>query len=167
LAGVQKNPSRYNPLGKPVNVTGRRDVVLKRMEDLGIISSRQRQALRANPASVVKPGQAPQYLAHVRNKLIERYGAEIVEQGGLEVTAALDLNLQKQAEQALRDGVKRISPEMQGALISLDIATGDVLAAVGGTDGQAVLTVLLPGIHPSPLIYAAALSRAHCRQSLE
>jgi 1A family penicillin-binding protein len=165
LAGVQKNPSRYNPLGKPVHVTGRRDVVLKRMEDLGIISSRQRQALRANPASVVKPGQAPQYLAHVRNKLIERYGADIVEQGGLEVTAALDLNLQKLAEQALRDGVRRISPELQGGLISLDIATGDVLAAVGGTDitqagfNRAFAAKRQPGSSVKPLIYAAALEQ--------
>ena len=95
LAGVQKNPSRYNPLGKPAHVTGRRDMVLKRMVDLNMITPRQRKTLRAHPPSVVKPGQAPQYLAHIRSKLIERYGAEIIEQGGLEVTAALDLNLQK------------------------------------------------------------------------
>lgn len=163
LAGVQKNPSRYNPLGKPVNVTGRRDIVLKRMVDLSMISPRQRQELRANPASVVKPGQAPQYLAHIRNKLIERYGADVIEQGGLEVTAALDLNLQKQAEQALREGVKRISPELQGALVCLDPATGDVLAAVGGVDvaqsgfNRAFFAKRQPGSAIKPLLYAAAL----------
>ena len=165
LAGVQKNPSRYNPLGKPVNVTGRRDVVLKRMEDLGMISSLQRQTLRANPPPVVKPGQAPQYLAHVRTKLIERYGAEITEQGGLEVTAALDLNLQKQAEQALSEGVKRVNPQMQGALICLDAVTGDVLAAVGGVDitqsayNRAFFAKRQPGSSIKPLIYAAALEK--------
>lgn len=165
LAGVQKNPSRYNPLGKAVNVTGRRDIVLKRMEDLGMISSRQRQQLRAHPPAVTKPGQAPQYLAHVRNKLIERYGADVVEQGGLEVTAALDLNLQKQAEQALRDGVRRISPGLQGALICLDPATGDVLAAVGGADvtqsgyNRAFAAKRQPGSSIKPLIYAAALEK--------
>ena len=165
LAGVQKNPSRYNPLGKPANVTGRRDVVIKRMEDLNMITSRQKQQLRANPPSVVKPGQAPQYLAHVRNKLIERYGAEITDLGGLEVTAALDLNLQKEAEQALRDGVKHISPNLQGALICLDPNTGDVLAAVGGVDitqsgyNRAFLAKRQPGSAIKPLIYAAALEK--------
>ena len=165
LAGVQKNPSRYNPLGKPVNVTGRRDVVLKRMVDLEMITPRQRVVLRAHPASVVKPGQAPQYLAHVRNKLIERYGAEVMEQGGLEVTAALDLNLQKQAEQALREGVKRVSPELQGALICLDTSNGDLLAAVGGTDvtqagyNRAFSAKRQPGSSIKPLIYAAALEQ--------
>jgi len=165
LAGVQKNPSRYNPLGKPAHVTGRRDIVLKRMVDLNLISARQAKTLRANPPSVVKPGQAPQYLAHLRGKLIERYGTEIIEQGGLEVTAALDLNLQKQAEQALREGVKRRSPELQGALVCMDPATGDVLAAVGGVDvtqggyNRAFAARRQPGSAIKPLIYAAALEK--------
>ncbi len=165
LAGVQKNPARYNPLGKAANITGRRDVVLKRMQELNIITSRQRQALRAHPPAVTKPGQAPQYLAHIRGKLIERYGTEIVEQGGLEVTAALDLNLQKQAEQALREGARRISPNLQGALICLDPATGDVLAAVGGVDvtqsgyNRAFAAKRQPGSAIKPLIYAAALEK--------
>lgn len=172
LAGVQKNPARYNPLGKAVNVTGRRDVVLKRMVDLEMITPRQRQELRAHPASVVKSGQAPQYLAHIRNKLVERYGAEIIETGGLEVTAALDLNLQKQAEQALHDGVRRISPELQGALICLDAATGDVLAAVGGVDAaqsafnRAFLAKRQPGSAIKPLIYAAALEKGFAAGSI-
>lgn len=165
LAGVQKNPSRYNPLGKAAHVTGRRDMVLKRMVDLNMITPQQRQQLRAHPPSVVKAGQAPQYLAHVRSKLIERYGAGIIEQGGLEVTAALDLNLQKQAEQALREGVKRISPELQGALVCLDPTTGDVLAAVGGVDvaqggyNRAFSARRQPGSAIKPLIYAAALEK--------
>ncbi len=165
LAGVQKNPGRYNPLGKPANVTGRRDVVIRRMEELGMITARQRQTLRANPASVVKPGQAPQYLAHIRGKLVERYGAEIIEQGGLEVTAALDLNLQKQAELVLNEGVKKVSPQLQGALVCLDAATGDLLAVVGGVDSiqigynRAFLARRQPGSAIKPLIYAAALDK--------
>ncbi len=165
LAGVQKNPSRYNPLGKSAQVTGRRDIVLKRMLDLGMISIRQRKTLRANPPSVVKPGQAPQYLAHIRSKLLERYGAEVIEQGGLEVTAALDLKLQKQAEQTLREGVKRVSPELQGALLCLDTNTGDVLAAVGGVDvipggyNRAYSAKRQPGSAIKPIIYAAAVEK--------
>ena len=166
LAGVQKNPSRYNPLGKAAHVTGRRDIVLQRMEDLGMITSRQRQQLRASPPAVTKPGQAAQYLAHVRGKLAERYGAEVVEQqGGLDVTAALDLDLQKQAELALREGVKRISPDLQGALVCLNPASGDILAVVGGVDAipggynRAFVARRQPGSSIKPLIYAAALEK--------
>lgn len=165
LAGVPKSPGRYNPLGKPADVSRRRDVVLKRMADLDMITPRQKQALRAHPAAVTKPGQAPYYLAHIRNKLIERFGPEIIEQGGLEVTAAMDLNLQKLAEKTLREGVKRISPQLQGALVSLDPATGDVLAAVGGVDfakssyNRAFSAKRQPGSSIKPLIYAAALEK--------
>lgn len=165
LAGVQKNPGRYNPLGKAAHVTARRDVVLKRMVDLNMISPRQRQALRTARVTFTPPGQAPQYLAHIRARLMERYGAEIVEQGGLDVTAALDLNLQKQAEQALKEGVRRISPKLQGALVCLDPLNGDILAAVGGVDvtkdsyNRAFFAKRQPGSSIKPLIYAAALEK--------
>jgi 1A family penicillin-binding protein len=165
LAGVQKNPGRYNPLGKPADVVRRRDVVLHRMADLKMITPGQKQELRAHPAPIVQPGQASYYLAHVRAKLVERFGPDVIEQGGLEVTAAMDLNLQKQAEQALRDGVKKISSQLQGALVCLDPATGDVLAAVGGVDfaksayNRAFAAQRQPGSAIKPLIYAAALER--------
>ncbi|RII24954.1 MAG: penicillin-binding protein [Geobacter sp.] len=163
LAGVPKNPGRYNPLGKPADVGRRRDVVLKRMVDLKVITPRQQKTLRAHPPSIIPPDQAPQYLAHLRHKLIERYGADIIEQGGLEVTAALDLNLQKKAEKIVREGVKRISPGLQGALVCLDPSNGDVLAAVGGVDAtrnsydRAFSARRQPGSAIKPLIYAAAL----------
>ncbi|MDR3672169.1 MAG: PBP1A family penicillin-binding protein [Holophaga sp.] len=172
LAGVPKNPGRYNPLGKPADVAARRDVVLKRLTDLNILSAKQAQAMRAHPAPVAGPGQAPYYLAQIRAKLIEHYGAEVVEQGGLEVVAALDLNLQKQAEQALRDGVRRIAPDLQGAMICMDPFTGDVLAAVGGVDGgqnslnRAFASKRQPGSSIKPLIYAAALEKGITASSM-
>lgn len=165
LAGVPKNPSRYNPLGKAANVTQRRDVVLTRMVDLNMITPRQRQTLRTQRVTFMQPGHASQYLAHVRAKLIAQYGADVIEQGGLEVTAAMDLNLQREAEQVLAEGVKRISPKMQGALLCLDPATGDILAAVGGVDAgkgsynRAFVAKRQPGSAIKPLIYAAALEK--------
>ncbi len=165
LAGVQKNPGRYNPSGKPANVTGRRDVVLRRMVELKMITVRQKQRLRARPASVIPQGQAPYYMAHLRSRLIERYGPQVIEQGGLDVISAMDLNLQKLAEKTLRDGVKRISPQLQGALLSLDPVTGDVMAAVGGIDftqspyNRAFSARRQPGSAIKPLIYAAALEK--------
>lgn len=165
LAGVPKSPARYNPQGKASRVTGRRDLVLKRMVELKMITIRQQKYLRAHPPAVVPRGQAPYYLAHIRNKLIERYGPGIAEQGGLDVTAALDLNLQKLAEKSLREGVKRISPQLQGALLCLDPNTGDVLAAAGGVDfalsayDRAFSARRQPGSAIKPLIYAAALEK--------
>jgi 1A family penicillin-binding protein len=172
LAGVPKAPNTYNPLGKPAKVTGRRDVVLKRMVDLNMISRRKQKNLRAHPPSITPPGQAPYYMAHVRSKLIEQFGAEIIELGGLEVTVAMDLNLQKLEERTLAEGVKAISPQLQGALVCIDPATGDIVAAVGGTDfarspyNRAFAARRQPGSAIKPLIYAAALEKGYTAASL-
>jgi 1A family penicillin-binding protein len=165
LAGLPKNPGRYNPLGKPADVNARRDTVLNRLVELRIISAKQQAAIRAQRPALRGPGSAPQYLAEIRNRLVERFGADAVEQGGMEVTAALDLDLQKQAEAALRAGVGRLAPGLQGALVCLDPATGDVLAAVGGTESnqgslnRAFVSRRQPGSAIKPLIYAAALEQ--------
>ena len=172
LAGVPKNPGRYNPRGDSARVMGRRDVVLKRMVAVKMITARQKQELRAQKVTFTQPNQAPYYLARIKSSLIEKYGREIIEQGGLEMTAALDLKLQKLAEQTLRDGVKRVSPQLQGALLSLDIATGDLLAAVGGVDyaksdyDRAFHARRQPGSAIKPLIYAAALDKGFTAGSI-
>jgi 1A family penicillin-binding protein len=172
LAGVPKNPGRYNPLGASAKVTGRRDVVLKRMVELKIITPRQKNKLRAQRVAFTQRGQAPYYLAYIKSKLSERYGKEIIEHGGLEVTAAMDLNLQKLAEQTLSAGVKRIAPLLQGALVSLDPATGDLLAVVGGVNfsqssyNRALYAKRQPGSAIKPLIYAAALEKGYTAGSI-
>ena len=121
LAGVPKNPGRYNPAGTTANVSGRRDVVLKRMADLKLITAKQKEKLRAQRVTVTPRGQAPYYLNHIRTKLIERYGVSVIDEGGMEITAALDLDLQQLAEKSLREGMKGRDPQLQGALVSLDI----------------------------------------------
>ena len=172
LAGVPKNPSRYNPFGKPVDVAGRRDIVLKRMEDLHLITPQKKLDLQAHGAATRPLGQAPQYLAQIRAQLVSRLGTEAVEQGGMEVIAALDLDLQHQAERTLREGVKRLAPGLQGALVCVDPSTGDVLAAVGDMEGvpnainRAFISRRQPGSAIKPLIYAAALEKGLSAASL-
>ncbi len=165
LAGIPKNPGRYNPLAKPAEVGQRRDIVLKRMLEVGAITPRQYRQVRNHPAAPIPPDRAPYYLALLRAQLTERYGAGVIEQGGLEVTAALDLPLQLAAEKAIRTGVARISPQLQGALVAIDPATGDLLAAVGGVDyrkspyNRAVYAKRQPGSAIKPLLYAFALEQ--------
>ena len=172
LAGVPKNPSRYNPLGKTEHIAARCDVVLKRLVDLKLISAQQRQEYWQHPAVVQAPGRVPQYLAFVRAQLTARLGAEAIERGGLDLTAALDPQLQQQAEQALTAGVRRLAPGLQGGLVCMDPATGDVLAAVGDVDGgahavnRALVALRQPGSAIKPFIYAAALDQGVTASSL-
>ena len=167
LAGVSKAPNRYNPRGESAKVAARRNLVLSRMAELKMITPKQKQALSRQPISYVQLGESSYYLAHIRNKLVERYGAKIIERGGLEVVAAMDLNLQKQAEQTLQESVQKIAPDLQGALLCLDPKTGDILAAAGGVDfkqspyNRALFAKRQPGSAIKPLIYAAALQKGH------
>lgn len=172
LAGVPKSPNHYNPLGIPSKVRDRRNLVLQRMAELKMITLRQKQKMMALPITFIKQGEAPYYLAHIRKKLIERYGPEITEKGGLEVITAMDLNMQRAAEKTLREGLKRFSPKLQGALLCMDARTGDVLAAVGGVDfaesayNRAFYAKRQPGSAIKPLIYAAALEKGYTAGSL-
>ena len=172
LAGVPKNPGRYNPAGEITSVNGRRDVVLKRMADLEIITAQKQQQLRAQRVTVTPRGQAPYYLNHIRSKLIERYGAQVIEAGRMEITAALDLDLQQLAEKTLREKMQGRDPALQGALVSLDPVTGNVLAAVGGIDyakssyNRAFFARRQPGSAIKPLIFAAALEAGYSASDL-
>ena len=165
LAGIPKNPGRYNPLGESKNVVLRRDVVLKRMVETNMITARYKEQLRAQQVTFMQPGKAPEYLHHVKLKLIERFGKEIIESGGLDIATGMDLNLQLLAEKSLHNGVKKVSPQLQGALLSIDTASGDLLAFVGGADfsksnyNRAMYARRQPGSSIKPFIYAAALEK--------
>lgn len=167
LAAAPKAPNRYNPAGNPALVGKRKNLILKRMTALKMITARQAKKLRSSRGSVLKTGEAPSYLAHVRYKLIEQYGPEIVEKGGLDVITAMDLPLQRLAERTLREGIRHISPQLQGALLALDPNTGNILAAVGGVDfaqnpyDRAFFAKRQPGSAIKPLIYAAALEKGY------
>lgn len=172
LAGIPKNPGRYNPLGKPVDVARRRSIVLQRMVDVGVLSSSQLRQQTSQTVAPVPPNQAPWYLALVHAKLVERYGPAVFEQGGLEVTAALDLGMQLKAEQILHDSLVKLSPQLQGALVAVDPVSGNLLAAVGGASylkggfNRALQAKRQPGSAIKPLIYAAALEQGVTAASL-
>lgn len=172
LAGIPKNPGRYNPLGKPADVAKRRTIVLQRMVDVGALSSSQLRQQTSHTAAPVPPNQASWYLGLVQAKLVERYGPAVFEQGGLEVTTAMDLGLQLKAEQIIHDGVTKLSPQLQGALVAVDPVTGNLLAAVGGTSyvkggfNRALQAKRQPGSSIKPLIYAAALEQGVTAASL-
>src|SRR5436305_977546 len=92
LAGIPEDPSRYDPVAHPRAAMARRAVVLRLMQQQGIIqASRYRQAARAplpKPQDVHLSGirgQAPYFGEYVKQQLIDQFGAKRVFGGGFRV----------------------------------------------------------------------------------
>jgi membrane carboxypeptidase/penicillin-binding protein len=80
------------------------------------------------------------------------------------VYTTLDADLQDAAEKAVRSGL-RGRKDLEGALVALDVRTGDILALVGGKDfsgsafDRATESYRSPGSAIKPFVYAAAIER--------
>jgi penicillin-binding protein 1A len=137
------------------------------------------------------PRAAPYFMEMVRQYLDERYGSNQLYEGGLRVYTTLDIDLQLAAEESLerrlaaleaRNQYKRTRASLaaaakpgtsakermqtsylQGAVVSLDPANGQVRALIGGRDfndsnfNRAVQASRQPGSAFKPFIFAAAM----------
>lgn len=110
LAGLPKAPSRINPIANPPAALARRDYVLRRMAQLGMIDAAQLQAALAAPNTAMLHNtvlelQAMYVAEMVRQELQSRLGSDIY-RSGLTVRTTLDSGLQSKAERALQDGLE-------------------------------------------------------------
>ncbi len=201
LAGVLRAPSTRNPVTNPEQATERRNVVLKLMLEHELIAKADYDAAIAAPMSVHdslrrEDPSGVHFKEQLRRELLEKFGKEKVFQGRLKVYATIDPDMQKAAEDAVVQSVKEIEariarparstqkgekadpqPEsgddrLQGALLALDAATGEVRAIVGGRDTQSVglnralQTKRQPGSAFKPFVYAAALESGYAPASV-
>ena len=102
----------------------------------------------------------------VRDRLIEVYGREKVEGGGLVVRTSLDSELQAHVEEAMKSERRRINSygaSNAGAVV-LDPRTGEILALAGSfdyydskIDGEVNIATSLrqPGSSFKPIVYSA------------
>ncbi|MDB5669095.1 MAG: family penicillin-binding protein [Alphaproteobacteria bacterium] len=119
LAILPKAPNNYDPDRATSRALARRNWVLMEMERNGKINAAQRAAAQAAPLGTVRgPSNSVRniggyYMEEVRRQLMDRYGEQTekgsngVYTGGLWVRAAIDVDKQRTAEQALRDGLVR------------------------------------------------------------
>jgi penicillin-binding protein 1A len=109
LAGVPKGPGIYSPINHPDRAMKRRNLVINAMLEDGKITAAQ--AADARLAPVVLHLQhdpnslAPYFVEEIRRYLENKYGADQVHENGLKVYTALDVDLQKAANQAVLDGL--------------------------------------------------------------
>ena len=127
LAALPKAPSNYHPQRKTKAAIGRRNWVLRQMQENGYITASEAAAARAQPlgiraASGFDETSAPYFTEEIRRLLIEQYGSDTLYEGGLSVRSTLDPILQEKAQRALREGLEALDRRQgwRGALGRLD-----------------------------------------------
>jgi penicillin-binding protein 1A len=108
LAGMVNGP-KYSPLANPEAALARRNLVLHRMEDEGRITSSEEAATKKSPLGLhiqyPRNDLAPYFFEEIRKYLEATYGTEAVHERGLRVYTTLNINMQRAANQAIRDGL--------------------------------------------------------------
>jgi penicillin-binding protein 1A len=176
MAGLIRAPEYYSPLKSPrplyyKRAKKRQETVLGRMLELGWITPQQEQAARAEKlvfGTATSPQRKVTYFStFVSEELRRKYGQDSVLKGGLRVQTTLDLDLQRLAENTVRNGVRRLRGRRvsQMALVSLDPRTGYVKAMVGGVDfansqfNRVIQARRQPGSSFKPFVYYTAFAR--------
>jgi penicillin-binding protein 1A len=75
----------------------------------------------------------PYYMSVVLEEIRSRFSEQEIRHKGLKVYTAIDQEAQAQAEQILAEGIKKAPTGIsQGALVTIDVASGEVRVIVGG-----------------------------------
>lgn len=106
IGGLPKAPSRFNPITDRERAVTRRNYVLQRMLKLGYIDDARFREAVAEPSTAQLHAQsvefnAPYIAEMVRNEMFRQYGEEAYI-NGYQVYTTLDVQLQDEAEKALR-----------------------------------------------------------------
>jgi penicillin-binding protein 1A len=132
LAGLPQAPSQYNPFLYPRAARHRRNEVLAKMAELRYISHAQAAAAQAAPLGVhhgdyYTRRQESFFFEFVRKQLVRRYGLSRVEQGGLKVYTTIDLNMQRQARNAIAQVLDQPG-DPASAIVTIDPHNGYIEA---------------------------------------
>lgn len=178
IAGVIQSPASRSPFGNPTRAIERRNVVLRAMADEEYISAdAARRAIR-EPLQVVArsvDNEAPYFVDMVSDQVAEAFPGVTAQTGRIDVFTTLDLNLQRAALDAVRNGLanadallarRRRPQRAQAALIAVDPRSGEILAMVGGRSynqsqyNRAIVARRQPGSVFKPFVFLAAFEEA-------
>ncbi|MGM0608219.1 MAG: transglycosylase domain-containing protein [Candidatus Muiribacteriota bacterium] len=169
LAGVINAPTRNSPFRNYERAISRRNVVLRAMYDHDVISREElKENLEIEPDLTGRSRQlipAPYYIySSLLPELNSRYGNSMVNAGGLQIYTTINKDIQKIAEEEFGNApIFEEHPDLNGAMLVLEVKTGKLLAVVGGKGFQeddqynrAFEATRQPGSVIKPAIYLAA-----------
>jgi penicillin-binding protein 1C len=166
LAGMAHAPSLDNPVVSVARTRARRDVALRRMQRLGMITREDVRRARLEDIDGARrrsPFLAPHFTAYVLSAANGR--------GEPVLRTTLDAGLQAEIEDEVRYTVSSLRRDgvADAAAVVLDNSTGGVLAWVGSPDfwnernGQTdmVVSSRQPGSALKPFLYGLAIDRGY------
>jgi len=171
LAGLPAAPTRYSPFIHPDLAQKRQHLVLEKMVENNFITLEKAEKIKEEKLNFASPGTkilAPHFVFYVKEKLVEKYGQAVVEQGGLRVKTTLDWEIQNFAQETAASEVaklKRHNVTNAGVLVTQP-KTGEILAMIGSKDyfaedidGKFNVTTAMrqPGSSIKPINYADGL----------
>ncbi|MFP5297634.1 MAG: transglycosylase domain-containing protein [Actinomycetota bacterium] len=147
LAAVIKAPGDYDPFAEPDKARERRDLVLSQMADNEFITDEEASEARTKKLDLKAGGEtdtypAPYFLDYVQRlikydprfkgvgKTPEQREQQLF-QGGLRIYTTVDMKMQQAAEDAIESYLSNPS-DPHSSLVSIDPATGEIKAMVGG-----------------------------------
>ncbi len=174
MAGVLGAPEIFSPYKHFDLAVKKRDIVLGKMRELGMISPaamdkamKEKVTLSMGQINKYK-FNAPYFTTYVLNSLIDKYGRDIVYKGGLRVHTTLSSTVQRAAEAAVSQFISKEGAKYhfsQAALTAIDPKTGHILAMVGGYNfdkseyNRVSQSKRSPGSSFKPFIYTAAMEK--------
>jgi len=177
LAATINNPNGRSPFRFPEEARARRDLVLEMMGAQGRLEPALVAAAQSEPLGLApltpEPREARYFLDYLQRQLPEFYAADALTSEGLRIYSTLDLQLQRLAARAIREGLEQLERDfprlargpqrLEACLVALRPQTGEVLALVGGRDyGRSQFDRCTQARRPvgsafKPFVYAAAL----------
>lgn len=146
LVGILPAPNSFNPVRSYKDAIEYRDRVIARMAEQGMVSQEEAQRARRSRIEISPTARqeltstiAPYYYSAVFDELEDLLGGDLAREGNFIVETGLDKKMQTAAEANLRNTVANQGGSAgfsQGALVTLDSKTGEVMAMVGGVDYQ-------------------------------
>ena len=181
LAGLPQAPTVYSPYGDSNTLWKRRQKeVLDAMVRNGYISKKEAEDAYKEELVFRRPEtplRAPHFVMYIRDLLIQKYGINAVERGGLHVKTSLDLKIQESTQQIVSEEVDSSVGLLisNGAALVTNPKNGDVLAMVGSKNyfeedfsGNVNITTSLrqPGSTIKLITYSLALSSGFTEATL-
>lgn len=169
LAAIMKSPQNYCPLLFPLSCQQRRNVILNSMMQCKFITYEQYEQAVKKPVAVVDRSRmnAPHAKEWIRYFVEKEFGRDKLYRGGLIIQTTLNSTMQKTAAEEFKKHIgqlrKKMMPEIDGALMCMQVKNGEIKALVGGYDfavsqfDRAHSAYRQFGSIFKPLVYAAAL----------